>query len=158
MACRCHASKLWYHHWCIPTDDRHRARPIHTHTHTHTTHTVHIGSVDVLLLIFTSIVHCALLHTPLVVVSYLYFNITTTTKRQFFKPSPKQHQVYCSIYPLITATGLSLTHFAEIPAWWHVSTTSVTSLYDSGASSMTSLGEATRIEIPAAAKLSNTSW
>ncbi len=36
----------------------------------------------------------------------------------------------------------------EIPASWHVFTTSVTSLYDSGASSITSFGEATRMEIP----------
>ena len=32
--------------------------------------------------------------------------------------------------PFITAIGRSLTHFEEIPAAWHVSTTSFTSLYD----------------------------
>ena len=39
--------------------------------------------------------------------------------------------------------GRSLMHFLEMPAWWQVSTTSVTSLYDSGASSITSFGLAT---------------
>lgn len=60
-------------------------------------------------------------------------------------------------YPLITAIGLSFTVFFEIPAAWHVSTTCVTSLYDSGASSMTSLGLATRIEMPFVLSPSSTS-
>ena len=60
--------------------------------------------------------------------------------------------------PLMTATGLSLIHFLLIPAAWQVSTTSVTFLYDSGASSMTNLGEATRIEIPISSNLFSTSW
>lgn len=38
-------------------------------------------------------------------------------------------------------------HLRLMPARWHESTTCVTSLYDSGASSMTSFGDATRIEI-----------
>lgn len=45
--------------------------------------------------------------------------------------------------PLTTPMGRSLTHFLEMPASWQVSTTSVTSLYDSGASSITSFGLAT---------------
>ncbi len=61
-------------------------------------------------------------------------------------------------YPLITPIGLSLMHFLLIPAAWQVLTTSVTSLYDSGASSITNFGDATRIEIPLAANLSKTSW
>eukprot|EP00631_Chrysoreinhardia_giraudii_P003673 CAMPEP_0197419340 /NCGR_PEP_ID=MMETSP1170-20131217/4862_1 /TAXON_ID=54406 /ORGANISM="Sarcinochrysis sp, Strain CCMP770" /LENGTH=51 /DNA_ID=CAMNT_0042946435 /DNA_START=85 /DNA_END=236 /DNA_ORIENTATION=- len=48
----------------------------------------------------------------------------------------------------MTAIGRSLTTFLEMPALWQVSTTEVTSLYASGASSMTSLGEATRMEMP----------
>lgn len=51
-------------------------------------------------------------------------------------------------YPLITAIGLNLMHFLLIPAAWHVSTTSVTFLYDSGASSITNFGDATRMAIP----------
>jgi hypothetical protein len=51
-----------------------------------------------------------------------------------------------------------LIHFLLIPAAWQVSTTSVTFLYDSGASSMTNLGEATRIEIPISCNLFSTSW
>lgn len=50
--------------------------------------------------------------------------------------------------PLTTAIGRSLIAFLEMPAMWHVSTTAVTSLYDSGASSITSLGLATRMAIP----------
>jgi hypothetical protein len=44
-----------------------------------------------------------------------------------------------------------------MPAAWQVSTTSVTFLYDSGASSMTSLGEAIRIEIPCSSNSLRTS-
>lgn len=58
----------------------------------------------------------------------------------------------------MTAIGLSLIHFLLIPAAWQVSTTSVTFLYDSGASSMTNLGEATRMEIPISSNLFSTSW
>ncbi len=43
---------------------------------------------------------------------------------------------------------LSFIVFLLMPAAWQVSTTSVTFLYDSGASSITSFGEATRTEIP----------
>lgn len=50
-------------------------------------------------------------------------------------------------YPLMTAIGLSLTAFLLMPAASHVSTTSVTFLYDSGASSIINLGDAMRIEI-----------
>merc|ERR1740117_2081483 len=60
-------------------------------------------------------------------------------------------------HPLTTAIGRSFTAFFEIPAAWHVLTTSVTSLYDSGASSMTSLGDATRMEIPFVWRFSRTS-
>lgn len=59
--------------------------------------------------------------------------------------------------PLMTAIGLSLIHFLLIPAAWQVSTTSVTFLYDSGASSMTNLGDATRMEIPISSSLCSTS-
>ena len=56
----------------------------------------------------------------------------------------------------MTAIGLNLITLFDMPASWQVSTTCVTSLYDSGASSMTSLGEATRMEIPCEASLSST--
>ncbi len=52
--------------------------------------------------------------------------------------------------------GRNLMHLLDIPALWHVSTTCVTSLYDSGASSITNFGDATRIEIPCEANLSST--
>lgn len=53
--------------------------------------------------------------------------------------------------PFTTPMGRSLTHFLEMPASWQVSTTSVTSLYDSGASSITSLGLANLQQNQAAA-------
>ena len=34
---------------------------------------------------------------------------------------------FMSFHPFITAMGLSLKHLLENPAWWHVSTTCVTS-------------------------------
>ena len=61
-------------------------------------------------------------------------------------------------YPLTTAIGLNFTALLLIPASWHVFTTSVTSLYDSGASSITSFGLATRMQMPFPARPSNTSW
>ena len=54
----------------------------------------------------------------------------------------------------MTAIGLNLMALLEIPAAWHVSTTAHTSLYDSGASSMTSFGLATRMAMPCFARLS----
>lgn len=84
------------------------------------------------------------------------------------------------VQPFITAMGRSFIAFLLIPASWHVLTTSVTFLYDSGAwtpngdvrivhqkrfynksiltSSMTSLGEATLMAMPMSASLSRTSW
>lgn len=53
--------------------------------------------------------------------------------------------------------GRNLIAFLLMPAAWHVSTTSVTFLYDSGASSMTNFGDATRIAIPMSRILFNTS-
>ena len=67
-------------------------------------------------------------------------------------------QLDITFYPLMTPMGLSLIHFLLMPAAWHVFTTSVTSLYDSGASSITNLGEATLMAMPLAASLSRTSW
>lgn len=61
------------------------------------------------------------------------------------------------IQPLMTAIGRSLMAFLLMPAAWHVSTTSVTFLYDSGASSMTSFGDATRIDMPWLRSASSTS-
>ena len=54
--------------------------------------------------------------------------------------------------------GVSRTALREIPASWHVSTTAVTSLYDSGASSITSFGDATRMAMPFVFRPSSTSW
>lgn len=65
--------------------------------------------------------------------------------------------VLSKIYPLITAIGLNLTVFLLIPAAWQVFTTSVTFLYDSGASSITNFGDATLIEIPIDSSLVKTS-
>lgn len=60
-------------------------------------------------------------------------------------------------YPLITPIGLNFMHFLLRPAASHVLTTSVTFLYDSGASSITSFGEATRMAMPRVFMLSRTS-
>ena len=55
-------------------------------------------------------------------------------------------------HPFTTAIGRSLTAVFEIPASAHVRTTSLTSLYDSGASSITSFGDATRMLMPRSCK------
>lgn len=71
------------------------------------------------------------------------------------RPSPPRPPL---LHPLTTQIGRSRTALREIPASWHVSTTAVTSLYDSGASSITNLGEATRIAIPLVLRPSKTWW
>lgn len=60
-------------------------------------------------------------------------------------------------YPLITPIGRNFIHFLLNPAASHVSTTSVTFLYDSGASSITNFGEATRMAMPRVFIFSRTS-
>ncbi len=57
----------------------------------------------------------------------------------------------------MTPIGRSFMHFLLNPAAAHVSTTSVTFLYDSGASSITSFGDATRIAMPSVFMFSRTS-
>lgn len=56
----------------------------------------------------------------------------------------------------MTAIGRSFTAFLLIPASSHVLTTSVTFLYDSGASSIISFGLAIRMDIPLSFKSSTT--
>lgn len=64
---------------------------------------------------------------------------------------------YTLFQPLITAMGRNLTVFLLIPAAWQVLTTSVTFLYDSGASSITNFGDATLMEIPRPSNFVSTS-
>jgi hypothetical protein len=77
-------------------------------------------------------------HTLPVAASPASFSLSTGRARSI-GPPPQ---------PFITPIGRSFMHFLLMPTAQQVFTTSCTFLYDSGASSMINLGEATRTEMP----------